>query len=205
MLGPRMLARPRVRWQSTARKPSGIKALVKEYGYLALAIYFALSMIDLPIIYVMVHALGKEQIEVYENKAKQIFGYGVSDEELQQRQAIDKVHEEVERASDPVSVAEAQAAQGQASVWLYLRLQFSWTEFAIAYGIHKSLIFVRLPVTAAITPGIVKVLRRWGFKIGTDKLSTTAGLAKDTLRDATASSARFGVRADARKKWFWFF
>ena len=41
------------RFQSTrAAKPQGIKALMKEYGYPALAVYLGLSCIDLPICYV---------------------------------------------------------------------------------------------------------------------------------------------------------
>ncbi|CAH2354581.1 putative N-terminal acetyltransferase 2 [[Candida] railenensis] len=189
----------------SGKKPTGFRALFKEYGYSALAIYFALSMIDLPIIYVLVHTSGKEQIEIYENKVKQTFGYGVSDEELKKKQEINKIQEEIENKANP-----DQESKENQSTLSYIVSQFSWTEFAIAYGIHKSLAFIRLPVTAAITPSTVAILRRWGFKIGTDKLSTTATLAKDQLKarvgDVTASSSKFGVRADKKKKWFdWFF
>ena len=41
-----------------------------------------------------------------------------------------------------------------------------WTELALAYAIHKSLIFIRVPITAAVTPKVVKMLRGWGFEIG---------------------------------------
>ena len=41
-----------------------------------------------------------------------------------------------------------------------------WTELALAYAIHKSFIFIRLPATAAITPRVVKKLRSWGYNIG---------------------------------------
>lgn len=40
------------------------------------------------------------------------------------------------------------------------------TQLALAYAIHKSFIFVRVPLTAAVTPKVVKVLRNWGWKIG---------------------------------------
>ena len=40
-----------------------------------------------------------------------------------------------------------------------------WTQVALAYAIHKSLIFIRVPLTAAITPRVVKVLRTWGVDI----------------------------------------
>jgi len=40
------------------------------------------------------------------------------------------------------------------------------TQLALAYAIHKTFIFVRVPLTAAITPKVVKVLRGWGWDIG---------------------------------------
>lgn len=40
------------------------------------------------------------------------------------------------------------------------------TQLALAYAIHKSFIFVRVPLTAAVTPKVVKTLRAWGWNIG---------------------------------------
>jgi N-terminal acetyltransferase 2 len=40
------------------------------------------------------------------------------------------------------------------------------TQLALAYAIHKSFIFIRVPLAAAITPKVVKVLRGWGWDIG---------------------------------------
>lgn len=40
------------------------------------------------------------------------------------------------------------------------------TRLALAYAIHKSFIFIRVPLTAAVTPKVVKVLRGWGWDIG---------------------------------------
>lgn len=195
------------RYQSTIpprtapKKKQGIAALMKEYGYPALAVYLGLSAVDLPICYLLVHSMGQETIETYENKLKQTFGYGISDEELKRKQEINRIQKEIDEKEVP-EVKEPTSTLGR--LWS----QFSWTEFAIAYGIHKSLIFIRLPITAAITPGVVKLLRGWGFRIGTDKLSTTASIAKDLaktgIKDITASSTKFGVKA-GKKKWWWFF
>lgn len=41
-----------------------------------------------------------------------------------------------------------------------------WTQLLLAYGVHKSLIFFRVPLTAAVTPRIVKWLRSRGWNIG---------------------------------------
>ena len=43
------------------------------------------------------------------------------------------------------------------------------TQLALAYAIHKSLIFLRVPLTAAVTPKVVRVLRSWGWQIGKKK------------------------------------
>ena len=72
---------------------------MKEYGYAGLGVYLAISFIDLPICYVLVHSMGKEQIEYYENKVKQTFGYGVSDEELQKKHEISKIEEMNEQSN----------------------------------------------------------------------------------------------------------
>lgn len=48
-----------------------------------------------------------------------------------------------------------------------------WTELALAYAVHKSFIFIRVPLTAAVTPKIVKVLRGWGWNIGKKGKSKT--------------------------------
>lgn len=52
--------------------------------------------------------------------------------------------------------------------WLMLFAAI-WTQLALAYAIHKSFIFLRVPLTAAVTPKIVKVLRGWGWNIGKRK------------------------------------
>lgn len=41
-----------------------------------------------------------------------------------------------------------------------------WTQLVLAYAIHKSFIFIRVPLTVAVTPKVVKTLRGWGWNIG---------------------------------------
>ena len=40
------------------------------------------------------------------------------------------------------------------------------TQLALGLAIHKSFIFVRVPLAAAITPSVVRLLRSWGWDIG---------------------------------------
>lgn len=54
------------------------------------------------------------------------------------------------------------------------------TQLALAYAIHKSFIFLRVPLTAAVTPKVVKVLRGWGWQIG----KRTSKAAKEAVKAA---------------------
>lgn len=58
-----------------------------------------------------------------------------------------------------------------------------WTQLVLAYAIHKTFIFVRVPLTAAITPKVVKTLRGWGWNIG----------PKMPLRKNVGSGSKSGV------------
>ncbi|TVY26650.1 putative N-terminal acetyltransferase [Lachnellula hyalina] len=40
------------------------------------------------------------------------------------------------------------------------------TQLALAYAIHKSFIFIRVPIAVAVTPKVVRILRGWGWDIG---------------------------------------
>lgn len=48
-----------------------------------------------------------------------------------------------------------------------------WTQLGLAYIVHKSFIFVRVPLTAAVLPKVVKTLRSWGYNIGKKKPKKT--------------------------------
>ena len=54
-----------------------------------------------------------------------------------------------------------------------------WTQLALAYAIHKSFIFIRVPLTAAVTPKVVKVLRGWGWDIGKRRPKSVTNGPKD--------------------------
>lgn len=62
-----------------------------------------------------------------------------------------------------------------------------WTQLALAYALHKTFIFVRVPLTAAITPKIVKTLRSWGWNIG------------KMPKKAVASGSKTGVNTKGSK------
>lgn len=53
-----------------------------------------------------------------------------------------------------------------------------WTQLALAYAIHKSFIFMRIPIAAAVTPKVVKILRGWGWDIGKRRPKGVPGIKK---------------------------
>ena len=76
-----------------------------------------------------------------------------------------------------------------------------WTQLALAYAIHKSFIFVRVPLTAAVTPKVVKTLRGWGWNIGKRPVKSSgskgAGSGTGTGGSGTGVNTKgTGVKSD---------
>lgn len=136
-----------------------LKELSRKYGRAAIAVYFGISLIDYGVAFAAVHALGTERIGAYEDALfstmKDWTGYKKKTVN-QVQQALEGVVQDT--ASQAHEATGGGGGAGKASLW---------TEAVIAYGIHKALfIFIRIPVTVAITPSIVKSLVKRGWKIG---------------------------------------
>jgi hypothetical protein len=61
----------------------------------------------------------------------------------------------------------------------------------LAYAIHKSFIFLRVPLTAAVTPKVVKTLRSWGWSIG--KMPK-----KKAVSGSGVNTGKTGVKTDTK-------
>jgi hypothetical protein len=114
-----------------------LKILFKKYRWPALAIYFGLSVLDFGIAFIAVRAFGTERIGRYEKiilqKVEDTFGWK-------------------RKGTPPEYMVEGKET---ASIW---------TEIALAYTIHKTLFaLIRIPVTVAITPALVKWYQRSGY------------------------------------------
>lgn len=153
----------RIRFNSTQPhlpKPNNsltgrLKDLSKRYGRAAIVVYLGISAIDFAIAFAAVHSLGAQRIGAYEDKFFRI----VKDWTGYKKTTVNQVQQASEEVvQDTASQAKDTAGIGKGSLW---------TEAVIAYGIHKALfIFIRIPITVAITPPIVKALVRRGWKIG---------------------------------------
>ncbi|KAI0141663.1 hypothetical protein GGR57DRAFT_400258 [Xylariaceae sp. FL1272] len=158
----------------THEEPQGLSARLKklsrEYGWSAVGVYFALSVLDFPFCFLLVRVVGTDRIGELEHwivsHATQLIPHSVRDRWNEYRQALkkserehlgnDEISEHVEMAGWGVAEAE-ERHNAKASLG---------TQLALAYAIHKSFIFLRVPLTAAVTPKVVKVLRSWGWNIG---------------------------------------
>ncbi|CAI4062605.1 hypothetical protein SKDZ_07G3910 [Saccharomyces kudriavzevii ZP591] len=146
-------------------EPHGIKGLMAKYGYSALIVYILLTCVDLPLCFLGVHSLGEEKIKIYLNRAKQQIGMGEPDEnkvteDVRKKQA----HREAVQAKNADNIEDA-SKRTLNEKWQEMKDSTLLAELLIAYGIHKSLIIVRVPLTALLTPSFVKLLQKFGIDL----------------------------------------
>ncbi|KAK4122501.1 hypothetical protein N657DRAFT_635239 [Parathielavia appendiculata] len=145
-----------------------LRKLSREYGWTAAGVYLALSVLDFPFCFLLVRTVGTEKIAHLEHivvsNVQKVIPEQIQTWWREYRQAAKEAKrqrtgetEELEVIGHGVAEAEHRSKQDGASLA---------TQLALAYAIHKSFIFVRVPLTAAITPKIVRVLRSWGWQIG---------------------------------------
>lgn len=141
-----------------------LKLLSREYGYAALAVYLALSALDFPFCFLAVRYFGTERIAAVEeqvvsvvkrlwNAVQQTIGVQWN---WSAEAGLEGNDQETNKSSMDIQGPDTECKEGPSL----------WTELVLAYAIHKSFIFIRVPLTAVVTPKVVQVLRRWGWKIG---------------------------------------
>lgn len=155
------------------------KDLSRRYGYAAVGVYLGLSVLDFPFCFLTVRLVGPERVGEVEHAIVDSFwslisivvpSMGPEDrtasdnaiaEEVKETQSVDSNgHKHNDNASMYVRrnlMREYRANNNFAGIW---------TQLILAYAIHKSLLVFRVPLTAAVTPKVVKTLRSWGWNIG---------------------------------------
>ncbi|KAI1910950.1 DUF1279 domain-containing protein [Ophidiomyces ophidiicola] len=146
-----------------------MRKLSREYGWSALGVYLFLSALDFPFCFAAVRLLGVERIGHYEhvvvesakNAVGPLWGRKASNSEPPESGHVAiTTGFETTALDHGITPPENKVTGEGASIW---------TQLALAYAVHKSLIFFRVPLTAAVTPHVVKTLRRWGWNIGRQK------------------------------------
>ncbi|KAL5332751.1 hypothetical protein BJX70DRAFT_99983 [Aspergillus crustosus] len=133
-----------------------LKTLSREYGWSALWIYLFLSALDFPFCFAAVKLLGADKIGHYEHVVVEGVTGAVNKVWPGAFERSGEEEEEEEEAVADQAVEKKKGPAEEASLW---------TQLALAYAIHKSFIFFRVPLTAAITPKVVKQLRKWGWDV----------------------------------------
>lgn len=153
-----------------------LKKLSREYGWSALGVYFLLTALDFPLCYLLVQWLGTDRVGRWEHavvsRVAPLIPAVVKDKWYALKAWMHSAEEEITGKDDMSDVVDM-AGWGVEEAQRENKKEASLgTQLALAYAIHKSFIFLRVPATVALTPKVVKVLRGWGWNIG--KRSTPA-------------------------------
>lgn len=128
-------------------KPSKLKELMRKYGAAGIAVYLGVSCVDLGVTFGVIQLVGLDKVKVLEKGALDI-AYSTGEWFGFKRPLVEN---KLVTANDESSNSEDDTPS-LASV------------FILAYGIHKTLLLpVRLGITAAITPAIVRKLHQLGW------------------------------------------
>ncbi|KAL8668354.1 MAG: hypothetical protein Q9168_007015 [Polycauliona sp. 1 TL-2023] len=154
-----------------------LRKLSREYGWSALGVYLALSALDFPFCFLAVRWIGTERIGHWESVIVHAFWNIINvvypfdsgpEPQIQGEGAATKLepYGNVDAHSDEAAVPGYDHGVNEAEQRNKSEDASLWTQLALAYAIHKSFIFIRVPIAAAVTPKVVKVLRGWGWDIG---------------------------------------
>ncbi|KAK9766305.1 DUF1279 superfamily [Basidiobolus ranarum] len=122
------------------KKPSKMKELITKYGKTATVAYLGISTIDLALTFWLVSVGGESFVSSLEGWLLEYFG----DWKF--------VKKEVEE--DILSVEEKQSGAPSLT-----------STFLVAYSIHKLLLPIRVPITAAVTPALARKFQQLGWTI----------------------------------------
>ncbi|EJP65488.1 protein N-acetyltransferase NAT2 [Beauveria bassiana ARSEF 2860] len=147
-----------------------LKKLFKDYGKSAIGVYLALSVLDFPFCFLLVRIVGTDTIGRIEHAVVSTVSKFIP-ESIRQKwrdywQSVKKTENDTLGNGDVSETVEMMSWGVETAQEHHNEAASLGTQLALAYAIHKSFIFVRVPLTAALTPKIVKKLRSWGWNIG---------------------------------------
>ncbi|KAF3905706.1 hypothetical protein AA313_de0200807 [Arthrobotrys entomopaga] len=166
-----------------------MRQLFKEYGMSAVGVYFLLSVLDFPFCFLFVRMVGTEKIARYEHIIIDGFWSFMPEFIRQFRpKAVKEAKAQAEAQAMGFGGDIDSLAHGEGQIQPESGVKSEsgdsaslWTILILAYAVHKSLIFFRVPMTAAVTPKIVQTMRGWGFHIG------KKGGVRQSVKDARAT------------------
>jgi hypothetical protein len=197
-----------------------LRFLSRRYGWWALAVYLLASLVDFSLVFAAIHMLGADHIRDLEDRFRKYIGVGkrelpdeevaawpvpigagiteamkgrvIEGEAVNNEEAARLAAKRVRKQQDVVpnsteSSKSSKSSGGSGTLW---------TEAALAYTIHKTLLLpFRVGVTAAITPSFVKYMVKLGWakdNASVQKAAHKVRMAKDA---AAAAKARSAIKA----------
>ncbi|KAL9527150.1 hypothetical protein SMMN14_09152 [Sphaerulina musiva] len=143
-----------------------MKEMSRKYGWTVTGIYLGLSVLDFPFCFLAVKWFGTERVAEIEHTIMDGF-WNLAERAMPSLKERRLANEAATAAED--AAVEAREAGEQVAEQAKHKNPGLGTQLILAYGVHKSLIFFRIPLTLAITPKVVKKLRSWGWQIGKQK------------------------------------
>ncbi|GAA5864122.1 hypothetical protein JCM1840_000708 [Sporobolomyces johnsonii] len=174
-----------------------LKILFRTHGWSALAIYLLLSAVDFGLTFLLIYAVGADRVRDAEDWVLDTLGWRrkhhpdaatTGEDKGTLRQAVDSFNGAKDRLEgnkapevrpdheQPVEVMVA--APGTKKDEAEKGYSAYATTAVLAYAIHKTaLLPVRVGITVAITPKVVRMLRGWGWNVGNAGAGAAAAAA----------------------------
>ncbi|CAG8506737.1 1187_t:CDS:1 [Funneliformis caledonium] len=134
------------------------KILTKKYGVSAIAVYLIISAVDLGLTFILIQIGGAERVKKIEDWFAKTFGDWIVLRKNSPEKEKDGQQDIVVTTDDEFVIVNVENKLKNTPSWA--------STLVIAYGIHKLLVPLRLGLTAAITPALVRKLKRMGWNIG---------------------------------------
>lgn len=179
-IGLRNFSRVSVRWNRTPTKPSNgalrrppahpsassppppprVQARVNmftgyfsKYGYSPFFIYAGLGVIDTLLFFAAIRYYGHDRVIDFQISVRDYFGLGRSKKQNEDEDDFGKLDIGITKSKDSEINDKDKPHE---SVTLT-------TEILLAYSLHRALFFVRIPLTLALTPPVVRYCKRLGY------------------------------------------
>lgn len=130
------------------------KKIIKQHKIIAVGLLTTISILDYVGCYLFVRKVGREKIEEYIDKIKTSIGFNITEN----LETCDKIEPKIESEKSVITMTSYYKK-------LMEKMNFSWPELVIAYGIHKSLIFLRLTLTIILTPRVARLVKKLKFNL----------------------------------------
>ncbi|ORZ08447.1 hypothetical protein BCR42DRAFT_425153 [Absidia repens] len=144
-----------------------LKQLARTYGPSGVIVYLAIGMVDLGFTVAAIQMMGTDKVKMVEKTVLDKYN------QIKERYGFEPTAVQDNSDKDTPSTIESEDDDGKPSLT---------SIFLLAYGIHKTLMLpVRLAITTAITPAVVRKIHTWGWAKYAPRLFGSASASAKTI------------------------